>query len=100
MTPTQEQFLQKLIECPGPSNYEEHVQKLWRKEVSPHVPDITIDPHGNNIATLKGSEKISILIVGHADEIGLIERYISSEGFIYVSKVGGGVWRNGEIGRA
>jgi putative aminopeptidase FrvX len=89
MTETQEKFLQKLIECPGPSNYEENVQKLWRSEVSPVVPDITIDAHGNNIATLKGSENISILIVGHADEIGLIVRYINSEGFIYVSKVGG-----------
>jgi len=89
MTESQEQFLQKLIECPGPSNYEENVQKLWRSEVSSIVSDITIDPHGNNIATLKGTENISILIVGHADEIGLIVRYINSEGFIYVSKVGG-----------
>jgi putative aminopeptidase FrvX len=89
MTETQEQFLQKLIECPGPSNYEENVQKLWRSEVSPHISDITIDPHGNNVATLKGTENISILIVGHSDEIGLIVRYINSDGFIYVSKVGG-----------
>ncbi|MDP4218990.1 MAG: M42 family metallopeptidase [Bacteroidota bacterium] len=89
MTQEQEQFLQKLIECPGPSNYEENVQKLWRSEVSPLVPEITIDPHGNNVATLKGSQNISILIVGHADEIGLIVRYINSDGFIYVSKVGG-----------
>lgn len=89
MTPQQEQFLEKLIDCPGPSNYEENVQKLWRAEVVPHVPDITIDPYGNNVATLKGTDDISIMIVGHADEIGLIIRYISSEGFIYVSKVGG-----------
>jgi len=89
MTQEQEQFLAKLIECPGPSNYEENVQKLWRSDVSPIVPDITIDPHGNNIATLKGTEDISVLIVGHADEIGLIVRYINSDGFIYVSKVGG-----------
>ena len=89
MTPQQEQFLEKLIECPGPSNYEENVQALWRAEVSPHVPDITIDPYGNNVATLKGTDDISILIVGHADEIGLIVRYISSYGFIYVSMVGG-----------
>ncbi|MFI5263183.1 MAG: M42 family peptidase [Candidatus Kapaibacterium sp.] len=89
MTETQEQFLQKLIECPGPSNYEENVQKLWRSEVSPVIPEITIDPYGNNVATLKGTENISIMIVGHSDEIGLIVRYINSEGFIYVSRVGG-----------
>src|SRR3977135_784795 len=89
MTEQQEKFLQNLIECPGPSNYEENVQKLWRNEVSPVIPEITIDAYGNNVATLKGSENISIMIVGHSDEIGLIVRYINSEGFIYVSRVGG-----------
>ncbi len=89
MTSEQEQFLASLIECPGPSNYEEQVQRLWRDEISPFVSDIRVDVHGNNIATLAGSGKISILIVGHSDEVGLIVRYITSEGFIYVSRVGG-----------
>lgn len=89
MTQEQEQFLQKLIECPGPSNYEEHVQKIWRDEVASTGAEIRIDTHGNNIATLKGSQNISVLIVGHADEIGLIVKYISDSGFIYVAPVGG-----------
>lgn len=89
MTQEQEQFLKKLIECPGPSNYEEHVQKIWRDEVSSSGAEIRVDTHGNNIATLKGSNNISILIVGHADEIGLIVKYISDSGFVYVAPVGG-----------
>ncbi len=89
MTPSQEQFLQKLIETPGVSNYEENVQSLWRDAVKPYTDGIEITPHGNNIATLKGSDDISVMIVGHADEIGLIVRYINSDGFIYVSRVGG-----------
>lgn len=89
MTSQQEAFLQQIIETPGISNYEENVQKLWRDYVKPYSDGIEITPHGNNIATLKGSENISILIVGHADEIGLIVRYINSDGFIYVSRVGG-----------
>ena len=89
MTQQQEQFLQKLIETPGVSNYEENVQKLWRTEVESSVDSIEVTPHGNNIATLKGTDDISVLIVGHADEIGLIIRYISGDGFLYVSRVGG-----------
>src|SRR5688572_7729499 len=89
MTQSQEQFLVKLIETPGVSNYEENVQKLWREEIKNSVDVIEVSPHGNNIATIKGTEDISVLIVGHADEIGLIVRYINSDGFIYVSRVGG-----------
>jgi endoglucanase len=89
MTQSQEQFLQKLIETPGVSNYEENVQKLWRAEVESSVDSIEVTPHGNNISTIKGTDDISVLIVGHADEIGLIIRYINSDGFLYVSRVGG-----------
>lgn len=89
MTQSQEQFLQKLIETPGVSNYEENVQKLWRAEVESSVDSIEVTPHGNNISTIKGTDDISVLIVGHADEIGLIIRYISGDGFLYVSRVGG-----------
>ncbi len=89
MNQSQEQFLQKLIETPGVSNYEENVQSLWRDAVKPYSDSIEVIGHGNNIATLKGTEDISILIVGHADEIGLVIRYINSDGFLYVSRVGG-----------
>ena len=53
------------------------------------VPDIQIDAHGNNIATIRREGKTSILIVGHSDEVALIVRYINAEGFVYVSRVGG-----------
>ncbi|MBS1904353.1 MAG: M42 family peptidase [Bacteroidetes bacterium] len=89
MTQSQEQFLQTLIETPGVSNYEENVQALWRDAVRPYSDSIEVVGHGNNIATLKGTDDISVLIVGHADEIGLVIRYITSDGFLYVSRVGG-----------
>lgn len=89
MTSQQEAFLKELIETPAVSNYEENVQRIWRKAVEPYADGIEVSGHGNNIATLKGTQDISILIVGHADEIGLIIRYINSDGFIYVSRVGG-----------
>jgi putative aminopeptidase FrvX len=89
MTESQEKFLQSLIETPGVSNYEENVQSIWRDAVKPVSDSIEVIGHGSNIATLKGTEDISIAIVGHSDEIGLIIRYINSDGFLYVSRVGG-----------
>ncbi|MEO6940382.1 MAG: M42 family peptidase [Candidatus Kapaibacterium sp.] len=89
MTEEQELFLKNLIECPGPSNHEENVQKIWRERVNSVVADIKIDPHGSNIATMPGSEAISILIIGHADEVGLVVKYINDAGYVYVAAVGG-----------
>jgi endoglucanase len=89
MTPQQEQFLQQLIEMPGVSNYEENVQSLWKQSLQGVADRFDTTPHGNVIATLDGTEDISVLIVGHSDEIGLIIRYISGDGFLYVSRVGG-----------
>jgi len=89
MTHEQEQFLMSLIACPGPSNFEEGVQSIWRKETSKATTDIEILPHGNNVATLKGAQDISVMIIGHADEVGLIIKYISESGFLYVQNVGG-----------
>lgn len=89
MTDAQEAFLQRLIETPGPSNHEEAVQRVWRDELQSVVPEIEIDPHGNNIATLKASDRISVLLAGHSDEVGLIVKYIADSGFVYVANVGG-----------
>ena len=89
MTTQQEQFLQLLIDTPGPSNHEEEVQRIWREEIRSSVDTIDVDAHGNNIATLKAGTELSILLAGHSDEVGLIVKYIAENGFIYVMNVGG-----------
>lgn len=89
MTHEQEQFLQRLIECPGPSNFEEEVQAIWKKEVESVADEIEILSHGNQVATIRGTEDLSVMIVGHADEVGLIVKYIADSGYVYVQNVGG-----------
>lgn len=89
MTEHQEQFLEKLIDTPGPSNFEENVQRLWREEVQGSCDRLDIDPHGNHIAVLNPDAPISVMLAGHSDEVGLIVKYINEHGFIYVACVGG-----------
>src|SRR5438876_12260861 len=89
MNDKQKQFLISLINTPAPSGHEEPVQKLWLAEVSSFCKNITKDIHGNLTAVINPGKEKSIIVVGHADEIGLIVTYINSEGFIYVRPIGG-----------
>jgi len=84
-----EKFLIDLINEPGPSGYEDGVQKIWQKEVKKYCNNISKDVHGNITATMNPKEEFSLMIVGHADEIGLVVSYIDSDGFIYFNSIGG-----------
>ena len=89
MKDSQKQFLINLINTPAPSGHEEPVQKIWRNEVSAFCPDVYKDTHGNMIASLNPGKEKSIVVVGHADEVGLIINYINDEGFLFVKPIGG-----------
>ena len=81
-------FLEELLKIPGPSGYEGAVQDLWKKKVS-QVAQVGRDVHGNQFATIRGRSERSLLLVGHADEVGLIIQYIEENGLLYVRAVGG-----------
>jgi putative aminopeptidase FrvX len=89
MNDSQKHFLISLIDTPSPSGFEEPVQQIWKNEVSTFCTDISRDIHGSLTATLNPGKEKSILIVGHADEIGLIVTFINDEGFIFTRPIGG-----------
>lgn len=89
MKDSQKQFLIDLINMPAPSGYEEPVQKIWHDEVSTFCPDITTDTHGSMIACLNPGKEKKIVVIGHADEVGLIVNYINDDGFLFVRPIGG-----------
>jgi tetrahedral aminopeptidase len=89
MKDTQKEFFVKLLNEPGPSGFEENVQKLWKEETEKFCIDIKKDVHNNFIATLNPGKENSIMIVGHSDEVGLIVNYINDKGFIYFKPIGG-----------
>lgn len=89
MNTEQKKFLVDLINTPAPSGYEEPVQKIWHEEVSKFCTNIKRDTHGNLIAVHNPGKEKSLMIVGHADEIGLIVNFINDEGFIFCRPIGG-----------
>ena len=82
-------FLVRLLNVPAPSSFEAPAQRVWREYVEPLCDRIEIDVYGNNVAIQEGDGEHSVMIVGHADEIGLIVRRIDDTGVLWFGKIGG-----------
>ena len=82
-------FLKDLVAAPSPSGFESPAQKVVREYLAPFADKITLDRNGNLIALKKGSGKLKVMVVGHADEIGLIVNHIDEQGYLYVKPLGG-----------
>ncbi len=50
---------------------------------------IETDLHGNVIVALNPKAERKVMLAGHCDQIGLMVRHITAEGFVYVSALGG-----------
>jgi endoglucanase len=82
-------FLKELVSAPSPSGFEAPAQKIVRKYLAPHADEIVSDVTGNLIAVKNGSGRLKVMVVGHADEIGLIVNHIDDQGYVYVKTLGG-----------
>jgi endoglucanase len=89
MNEKHKKYLFDLLEVASPSGYEAPAQEITKAFLHGYCDDISGDVNGNLIAYKKGSGKYKIMIVGHADEIGLIINYIDESGYIYVKTLGG-----------
>jgi endoglucanase len=84
-------FLEKLLDAPSPSGYEQPAQRVFRDYVTPYCDEVTTDVMGNVFARVagKGRNIPKVMVVGHTDEIGLQVKYIDDRGFLYFAAVGG-----------
>jgi len=84
------QFLKELVEAPSPSGFEQPAARLFRERLAPVADTIETNVMGSVHATVKGTKKgVSVMLAGHIDEIGLMVNYITPEGFIAFSAIGG-----------
>lgn len=83
-------FLSKLSLMVAPSGHEDEVIRLWEETISPYVDEITSDVMGNVIAVKKGKQGgKKVMLTAHADEIGLVVKYVDNDGFLYFDEIGG-----------
>ncbi len=89
MRPESLSFLKEIVNTPSPSGYEERAAEVYRKYTRNYADQVTTDVHGNVAAILNPQAEMKIMLAGHMDEIGFIVHYISEDGLIYFSGIGG-----------
>ncbi|MFA5101113.1 MAG: M42 family metallopeptidase [Candidatus Omnitrophota bacterium] len=81
-------LLKKILEASGISGYEKEIAKIMKDELKKVCDAVEIDTFGNVIAR-KGKGKKKIMLAAHMDEIGLLVKYITKDGYLNFIKVGG-----------
>lgn len=92
-------FLERLMNAPSPSGFEQPAAKLWREYVgnivmnqAPYLPvRVYGDTYGNSVACMDRGTGYGrrIMLCGHIDEVGFMVNHISEAGYIYLSAIGG-----------
>ncbi len=83
-------YLKRLLETPSVTGSEVAVARLVRERLADVADEISTDVMGSVHATLAGTaDGPSVMLAAHMDEIGLMVTYVSDDGFLSVSMVGG-----------
>ncbi|MEG1517711.1 MAG: M42 family metallopeptidase [Raoultibacter sp.] len=83
-------FLKTLLETPSATGTESAVAHLVRTRLGDVATEIETNVMGSVHARLAGNAQApSVMIAAHMDEIGLMVTYVSDEGYLSVSAVGG-----------
>ncbi len=82
-------FFREYINNASPTGFESSGQKIWMDYIHPYVDDFLIDNYGSVAGIINPDKPYRVVIEAHADEISWFVKYISDEGFIYVTRNGG-----------
>lgn len=89
MNSASRKFLYSLLETPSPSGFEQQIQKIVKKRMQEFADIIESDLHGNLIVGINSKAQRRVMLAGHCDQIGMMVRHITEQGFIYFGCLGG-----------
>jgi endoglucanase len=81
-------LMKRILDTAGISGYEDEIGAVMKEALKKTGAQVYCDTFGN-IISQKGNGKKKIMICAHMDEIGLIVKFITKEGFLKFIKVGG-----------
>lgn len=83
-------LLKTLCQLNGTSGREDRVRAFLLSRLAGKA-EITVDPMGNILAFVRGTEraKKTVMLTAHMDEVGFIVTYITDDGYLKFSPVGG-----------
>ena len=83
-------LLEELTNAYGPSGFEGPIRTIVRRKLSPICDQMETDGIGSIIGRLRGNQDSPrIMLAAHMDELGLMVKYITPEGFIKFQTIGG-----------
>jgi len=82
-------LLKDMDEIIAVSGYEDEIRNFIADELKPFSNELWTDSLGNLIAVRRGLGEGKVMIAAHMDEIGLMVKHISKDGFIRFAPVGG-----------
>lgn len=83
------EFLKRLLTTPSPSGFEREGQRVWLDYAGQYADETRTDTYGSALGVLNPGATPKVMIVGHADEIGLMVNHIDEKGFLYPKSIGG-----------
>lgn len=82
--------LEKLANASGVAGREDEAKSLMIKYLKPYADEVKEDKIGNVVAIKKGKKNApKLMLAAHMDEIGLLVKTITKEGFLQFMKMGG-----------
>jgi endoglucanase len=81
-------FLDDLLSTATPSGFETAGQRTWLDYVAGFAGETRTDAYGNAVATV-GDGDLDVVLAGHGDEIGMMVRDVTDDGFLELTGVGG-----------
>lgn len=82
-------FLERLLDAPGPSGFETRAARVWREEAQTFADRVWTDVSGNSAAAVGMERRPRVMMAGHVDEIGLQVTHVDDDGFLYFDEIGG-----------
>jgi len=77
------------METPSPSGFEAQVQEVVARYMRRYCDEVRKDVHGNLIGVKNPGKRFRVMLAGHCDEVGMMVKHITPEGYIYFANIGG-----------
>lgn len=83
-------FLEELLITPSPTGFEAAGQQVWLSYLKSSADNVLTDPYGSAAVVLHHHDSAkTVVLEAHCDEIGMMINYVSDQGFLYVTRLGG-----------
>lgn len=85
-----QKLLEELSNAYAPTGFEGPVREIFRREIVPFAHSVETDGLGSVVAMQNQLDDVpKIMLAGHMDEVGLMVKYITSDGYVKFQTLGG-----------